>query len=53
MGETADTDEVVAADEGRGTRPRSCAIALDLLGKKWTIPLLVELEHGVRVDPGA
>ena len=49
MGDTADTDEVVAAaDEGRAPAPRSCAIALDLLGKKWTIPLLVELEHGPR-----
>lgn len=49
MGDRADTDEVIpAGDTARQSRPRSYAIALDLLGKKWTIPLLVELEHGPR-----
>ena len=49
VGDTANTDEVIPADDtARQTRPRSCAIALDLLGKKWTIPLLVELERGPR-----
>ncbi len=49
MGDVPECDVLVPASANRGPLdPRQCEIALDLLGKKWSIPILVELERAPR-----
>ena len=49
MGVNAEVDDLVMPDHAvPDADPRRCAIVLDLIARKWMVPILVELEQAPR-----